>query len=179
MRFYTGKGCIPYGDHAPWMETHDDNGKNGIAAVMFNVLQDQEAAEYFSRMSVASHGAEREMGHTGNFFNMLWALPGVTLSGPQASGQWMQEFGWYYDLARQWDGSFQHQGPAQPGNDSYHRWDSTGAYLLAYAQPLRHLYITGKQTGVVPQVSQKVASDLIDAGRGYAALVGRLKRSRP
>lgn len=168
MRFYTGKGCIPYGDHAPWMETHDDNGKNGIAAVMFNVLQDQEAAEYFSRMSVASHGAEREMGHTGNFFNMLWALPGVTLSGPQASGQWMQEFGWYYDLARQWDGSFQHQGPAQPGNDSYHRWDSTGAYLLAYAQPLRHLYITGKQTGVVPQVSQKVASDLIDAGRGYS-----------
>ena len=75
IRFYVGKGCVPYGDHAPWMETHDDNGKNGIAAIMFNLLEEPEAAEYFSRMSTASHGAEREMGHTGNYFNMLWALP--------------------------------------------------------------------------------------------------------
>jgi len=32
LRFYIGKGCVPYGDHAPWMQTHDDNGKNGMAA---------------------------------------------------------------------------------------------------------------------------------------------------
>lgn len=168
MRFYDGKGCIPYGDHAPWMETHDDNGKNGIGAVMFNVLQDRSPAEYFSRMSVASHGAEREMGHTGNFFNMLWAMPGVALSGPQATGKWMNEFGWYYDLARQSDGNFRHQGPAQPGNDSYHRWDATGAYLLAYAQPLRKLYITGKQQGIVPQVDASQAASLITDGSGYS-----------
>ena len=168
MRFYVGKGCVPYGDHAPWMDTHDDNGKNGIAAVMFNVLQDQPAAEYFSRMSVASHGAEREMGHTGNFFNMLWAMPGVALSGSNAAGQWMDEFGWYYDLARQWDGTYQHQGPAEPATDSYNNWDATGAYLLAYAQPLRKLYITGKQTGFVAQLDVSGAQALIQDGQGYS-----------
>ena len=168
MRFYVGKGCVPYGDHHPWLETHDDNGKNGIAALMFNLLEDQEAATFFSRMSVASHGAEREMGHTGNFFNMLWALPGVAISGPNASGAWMNEFGWYYDLARLADGTFLHQGPAQPRFDSYRNWDSTGAYLLAMAQPLRQLYITGKKVGVVPQASSETAAGLVRDGQGYS-----------
>ncbi len=168
MRFYVGKGCVPYGDHHPWLETHDDNGKNGIAALMFNMLGDAEAAEYFSRMSVASHGSEREMGHTGNFFNMLWAMPGVALSGPNASGAWMKEFGWYYDLARQWDGTFQHQGPPEVKGDSYKNWDATGAYLLAYAQPLRKLYITGKRENNVTQIDPTTAASLIADGRGYS-----------
>lgn len=168
MRFYVGKGCIPYGDHAPWIETHDDNGKNGIAAVMFNVLKDQEAADYFSRTSIASHGAEREMGHTGNFFNLLWAMPGVAVSGMDASGAWLKEYGWYFDLARRWDGTFRHQGAAQPRHDSYRNWDATGAYLLAYAQSSRKLYITGKQTGVTKAIDQALAKSLIDDGRGYS-----------
>ena len=168
MKFYVGKGSVPYGDHAPWMKTHEDNGKNGIAALMFNALGDGKSAEYFSRMCVASHGHDRELGHTGNFFNMLWAMPGVALSGPNACGEWMHEFGWYYDLARKWDGTFQHQGPAQPRTDSYKGWDATGAYLLAYAQPLRKLYITGKQTGLVSQVDSKTAKSLVDDGRGFS-----------
>ncbi|MDG1872956.1 MAG: DUF6288 domain-containing protein [Mariniblastus sp.] len=168
IRFYAGKGSIPYGDHAPWIETHDDNGKNGIAALMFNLVDDSDAAEYFSKMSIASHGGEREMGHTGNFFNMLWAMPGVALSGPQASGKWMQEFGWYYDLARRWDGTYQHQGPPEPRPDSYSGWDSTGAYLLAYAQPLKKLYLTGKQDGVVEQIDQAAAVQLIQDGHDYS-----------
>ena len=168
MRFYVGKGCVPYGDHHPWIETHDDNGKNGIAALMFNALGESEAAEYFSRMSVASHGSEREMGHTGNFFNMLWAMPGVALTGPNASGAWMNEMGWYYDLARRWDGTFLHQGPPQSRSDSYRNWDATGAYLLAYAQPLRKLSITGKRNDVVDHVDRATADKLVSDGRGYS-----------
>ena len=167
IRFYVGKGAVPYGDHAPWIETHDDNGKNGIAALMFNLLGDQEAATYYSRMSVAAHNGERELGHTGNYFNMLWAMPGVALSGPEASGAWLKEYGWYYDLARRWDGTFQHQGPAQPKNDSYHRWDATGAYLLAFAQVRRSLFITGRKSDVVEAVERREAEKLINAGRGF------------
>jgi len=166
-RFYMGKGSIPYGDHTPWTETHDDNGKNGIAAVMFNLLGDEEAARYFSRMSVASHGAERDSGHTGNYFNMQWAMPGVALSGPNATGAWMKEFGWYYDLARKWDGTFIHQGAPEEYPDNYNRWDATGAYLLAYAQPFKKVYLTGKQGGVLNAVSKSAAQSLIAEGRGW------------
>ena len=86
-----------------------------MAAVLFNLLDDPKGTAYFSRMSLASHGAERDCGHTGNFWNILWAMPGVAQAGPQATGAWMSEFGaWYFDLARQWDGNFTHQGPPEP-----------------------------------------------------------------
>jgi len=167
LRFYIGKGAIPYGDHHPWIENHDDNGKCGMAAVLFNLLGEPAGAEFFSRMSVASHGPERDTGHTGNFFNMLWSMPGVALSGPQATGAWMQEFGaWYFDLARQHDGGFPHQGPPENNRDSYAGWDCTGAYLLAYAMPLKKIMLTGKRI-TAPALDAAAANALILDGRGW------------
>lgn len=168
LRFYVGKGAVPYGDHHPWIETHDDNGKCGMATVLFDLLGEREVAEFFSRMSVACHGAERDTGHTGNFFNMLWAMPGVARSGPQAAGAWMGEFGsWYFDLARQWDGTFVHLGPPERDNDSYADWDATGAYLLALAMPKAELLLTGKAPSVVPQLDAAAAAALVVDGRGW------------
>jgi hypothetical protein len=168
LRFYIGKGAIPYGDHHPWIEHHDDNGKCGMAAVLFNLLGEKNGAEFFSRMSVASHGPERDCGHTGNFFNILWSLPGVAQSGPHATGAWMQEFGaWYFDLARCWDGTFPHQGPPEFEEDSYAGWDCTGSYLLAYAMPLKKICLTGKRPGVTPQLEAAAAQSLINDGRGW------------
>ncbi len=168
MRFYAGKGCVPYGDHEPWMKTHDDNGKNGIAALLFNSMGEKETAEYFSRMSVCSYGGERDLGHTGNYFNVCWAMPAVALSGPNASGAWMEEFGWYYDLARRWDGTYVSQGQTIAKHDKFKNWSSTGSMLLAYAQQHRKLYITGKVDDVVPHVSEKEAASLIEDGSGYS-----------
>ena len=168
LRFYIGKGAIPYGDHHPWIETHEDNGKCGMTAVLFNLLGEAGGAEFFSRMSLASHGPERDTGHTGNFFNILWAMPGVAQSGLHATGAWMQEFGaWYFDLARRWDGTFLHQGPPEPDHDSYGGWDCTGAYLLAYAMPLKKLNLTGKRPGITPQLDAAGAQALILDGRGW------------
>lgn len=169
VSFYIGKGAVPYGDHHPWTQTHEDNGKCGMAAVLFNQLGEAKGAEFFSRMSIASHGAERDTGHTGNFFNILWSLPGVAQSGPHATGAWMQEFGaWYFDLARGWDGTFRHQGPPGLKNDRYAGWDCTGAYLLSYAQPLRQIRLTGRGQSVAPQLESNGAKALIADGRGWS-----------
>jgi len=169
MRFYVGKGAVPYGDHHPWIETHEDNGKCGMASVLFNLRGEAEGAEFFSRMSVASHGPERDTGHTGNFFNVLWSLPGVAQSGPHATGPWMQEFGaWYFDLARRWDGTFLHQGPPAMRNDSYPGWDCTGAYLLSYAMPLKKLYLTGRRESSFPPLDASAAQSLINDGHGWS-----------
>lgn len=168
LRFYQGKGAIPYGDHSAWTETHEDNGKCGMAAVLFHQLGEAKNADFFTRMALASHGNERDCGHTGNYFNMLWSLPAIAQAGPHATGEWMKEFGsWYHDLARRSDGSFAHQGPPEPDHDSYHGWDASGAYLLAYALPLKKIALTGKS----PRVSQPLEKDtvhgLIVDGRGW------------
>jgi hypothetical protein len=172
INFYIGKGCIPYGDHHPWMETHDDNGKCAAGAVLFDLLGNAQGTEFFSRMTTASYGGERDTGHTGNFFNILWALPGVSRSGPQATGAWMQEFAWYYDLARSWDGTFGYQGepgiPRSASDHQYRDFDCTGAYLLAYALPLKSLYLTGRKPSVAPQLTAQAARGLIEDGRGWS-----------
>lgn len=168
MRFYIGKGAIPYGDHSAWMETHEDNGKCGMAAVLFQLLGEAKGAEFFSRMSLASHGPERDCGHTGNFFNMTWSLPALAQNGPQATGAWMKQFGaWYFDLARSWDGSFVHLGPPEPTPDSYGNWDASGAYLLAYALPLKKIHLTGKKAAIIPQLDAAASQGLILDGLGW------------
>jgi len=170
LRFYVGKGSVPYGDHDPWIQNHDDNGKNSAAAVLFNLLGDAEAAEYFSRMSVACYGVERDTGHTGNFWNILWAMPAIALSGPHASGAWMQESGAsYFDAARTWQRGFVHQGPPDLDRDSYYgSWDPTAGYLLAYAMPLKQIRLTGKGATRIPQLTAAQAGALIEDGRGWA-----------
>ncbi len=169
LRFYIGKGSVPYGDHHPWIQGHEDNGKCGMAAVLFNLLEEPEGSKFFSRMSLAAHGAERDCGHTGNFWNVTWALPGVNQSGPQATGAWMKEFGsWYFDLARNHDGTFSHLGPPQATPDATGSWDPSGAYLLAYAMPLKKLVLTGKKPPTAKQLSAEEAQTIIQEGRGWS-----------
>lgn len=168
LRFYHGKGAIPYGDHSAWTETHEDNGKCGMAAVLFHQLGEAQNSDFFTRMALASHGNERDCGHTGNYFNILWSLPAIAQAGPHATGEWMQEFGsWYHDLARRSDGSFAHQGPPESDHDSYHGWDASGAYLLAYALPLKKITLTGKSTRVSQPLEKDAAHSLIVDGRGW------------
>jgi len=164
LRWYVNKGAIPYGDHDPW-PWHEDNGKCSSAAVLFDLLGDREAAAYFSRMGTAGW-AERETGHTGNFFNVLWALPGVSRSGPLATGAYMKQDDWYYDLARGWDGRFLYQGLAGE-SDNYVGWDCTGAYLLAYALPLKRTIVTGRKPTIVPALSRAAVDETIADGRDF------------
>lgn len=168
LGFYAGKGAVPYGDHRPWIECHEDNGKCGMAAVLFDLLDDRPRSSFFSRMSLASHGSERDTGHTGNFFNFLWAMPGIQPSGPHATGVWMETFGsWSFDLARSWDGSFCHQGPPEKVPDSYDGWDASGAFLLAYAMPLANLCLTGRVVAETDHMSPEAALSTVQAGEGW------------
>lgn len=166
LRWYVDKGAIPYGDHAPW-NAHDDNGKCSCAAVLFDLLGDREAAMFFSRMALAAYD-EREHGHCGNFWNMLWALPGASRGGPLAAGAYLKEQDWYYELARNWKGGFVYQ-KIEPGdeNDNYTNWDLTGAYLLSYGLPLKSLYVLGKKPGVVQPLSAGEVKEVIAAGRDW------------
>jgi hypothetical protein len=166
LRYYVNKGAIPYGDHQPW-PWHDDNGKCASAAVLFDLLGDQEASSFFTRMTTAAYD-EREHGHCGNFFNMFWALPGVSRGGPLATGAYLKEQSWYYDLARDWKGSFHYQMIEEGDeNDNYTHWDLTGAYLLTYGLSQKSLFLTGKKKSSVPPLTREEVKHVIAAGRDF------------
>lgn len=167
VRWYVNKGAVPYGDHQPF-PAHEDNGKCSSAAVLYDLLGDREAAEFFAKMSTAAY-SERERGHTGNYFNVLWALPGVARIGPLATGAYLKEQAWYYDLARSWDTSFLYQGApvGEEEHGKYAGWDCSGGYLLAYALPLKSLHLTGKKPFSVPAFNALQVEGVIAAGRDY------------
>ncbi len=168
LRWYVNKGALPYGDHNPY-PGHEDNGKCASGAVVFDLLGDANSAEFFSKMTTAAY-SEREQGHTGNYFNVLWALPGVARCGPLATGAYMKEDAWYYDFARAWDGSFGYQGSpvGEEEHGKYTNWDCTGGYLLAYALPLKSLRLTGKNASNVKPLNAAQVAEVIAAGRDYA-----------
>jgi len=173
LRYYVNKGAIPYGDHQPGGNVHDDNGKCSSAAVLFDLLGDREAASFYSRMAAAAYD-EREHGHCGNFWNMLWALPGASRGGPLATGAYLKEQNWYYDLARNWKGGFVYQKiEVGEENDNYTDWDLTGAYLLSCGLPLKSLYVMGKKPSVVPPLKAKEVEDVIAAGRDFYPVNGK------
>ena len=167
LRWFVNKGAVPYGDHQPW-PGHEDNGKCSSAAVLFDLLGDREAAQYFAMMSAAGY-SERERGHTGNYFNMVWALPGVIRCGPVAAGAYWKEQSWYYDLARDRDGAIIYPGsPAgEEEHGKYTHWDCTGSYLLALSAPLKSLCLTGKKPFSFPPLTLEQTREVIAAGRDY------------
>lgn len=168
LRWWVNKGAVPYGDHLPY-PAHEDNGKCAAAAVLFDLLGDREAADFFAKMATAAY-SERERGHTGNYFNYLWALQGVARSGPHALGAYLEEQSWYYDLARGWDGVMLYQ-PSPEGAEEYRaytNWDCSGQHLIAYALPLKTLRLTGKKPFIATSLSREEAAEIIAAGRDFA-----------
>jgi len=168
--FYIGKGSIPYGDNNPEARFHDDNGKNGIAALLFDAQDHEMGAKFFSRMTVASYG-ERERGHTGNYFSCLWGAVGAMRAGHEAVAAYLKEQRWFLDLNRSHDGRFPYQGGAgsSGAEHKYPSWDCTGAFLLSYLLPEGRLFMTGR--GVKGQNALKgmELSETIMAGRSFSS----------
>lgn len=172
--FYTNKGSVPNGDHPPNHFLHDTNGRNALAAIAFDLLDDDIATQFFAQMSTASY-AEREMGHaphterdvTGNYFSYVWGPLGIARLGNSAVAAHLAEQSWYYDMGRQFDGSFRYQGRAG-SHDSYDNWDMTGAMLLTASIPLKKLYITGRGAKVENQLTDVTVQAVIDDGRSFS-----------
>ena len=177
--FYIGKGAIPYGDHRPGWQVHDDNGKNSIATVLFDLQNHTAGATFFSRMVTASY-LERERGHTGNYFSYLWGPLAASRAGKDAVVAFLAEQRWFYDLGRRADGSFPYQGAAGSAGSEhkYGNWDCTGAYILPCAMPLKTLYITGKNTNARTALTGRELAEVIDAGRGFSSWDMGLDRYR-
>ena len=165
FRYYIDKGAIPYGDHGPYLDTHDNNGVCSSAAVFFDLIDDEPGADFFSRMATASYGI-RESGHTGHYWSHLWAAPGVNRAGRAASAAFLEELWWYFDLERRWDGGFGYQAAPGSTGDSTWGWDCTGARLLVYALPRRAIYLTGRGMTDEDRLRGEALKATLEAGRG-------------
>ena len=169
---YAGKGSIPYGEHEPGYQSHESNGKNGLCALAF-ALQSNRVNEgrFFAKMATAS-ASERELGHTGAFFNNLWAPLGAAAGGETAAAAHFSKVSWHYDLARRWNGAFvyDHTGTngTSPSNGAeYNDFRMATVALLTYALPLRNLHVTGRNQNPSPLLLTSGEVDAAIAANTY------------
>lgn len=166
--FFIGKGAIPYGDHGAANEWYDDNGKSGSAAILFDLLGNQEGAQFFADMVLASAPGGREAGHTGHFWSHLWGGVGAARAGEEGLSTFMREMDFIFTLERQPDGRMVFQGNVGEAGDRgkpKNQWDSTGARLLQLCVPRRTLYITGKETPPQTHLTAQRTEQILEAGR--------------
>ncbi|MFK7849884.1 MAG: DUF6288 domain-containing protein [Akkermansiaceae bacterium] len=185
--YYVGKGSIPYGEHEPYA-AHESNGKSGLGALYFTLQNDRvEEGKFFSKMATAAAN-ERELGHTGAWFNYLWAPLGAAAGGEEAAAAHFSRISWMLDLSRRWDWKFQYDclnGEGPKNGASYHDFKMSTAALLTYALPHRKLRITGKGHDTARwlsnnEVSEAIAADDYEAsGRSNSELISDLGNWSP
>jgi HEAT repeat protein len=173
--YFTDKGAIPYGEHAPW-PYHENNGKNSITAVMFAAIGDKpKETDFFARMATAGYPS-REYGHTGQGFSYLWSALGAAVGGPEAAAGFFGKSSWHLDLVRRSDGSFTYDGAEQYGpgqthdntyfgNSSYSGLSPAATYVLTYSLPLHTLVITGRDADPAGWLDKTEAAAAVAAGR--------------
>lgn len=161
FKYYTDKGSIPYGEHSPREDSFDPNGRISVAAVLYDLAGLKREADFFTRLTLASH-QNREGGHTGHYFGYLWGALGAARGGQEAAAAFSRSTRPYTELARRHDGSSHYQ-PMQSDNLKYDRWSDTGARLMQYCLPRKALHITGKSgTGASPLVGAELQT-MLDA----------------
>ncbi|MCF7676426.1 MAG: DUF6288 domain-containing protein [Akkermansiaceae bacterium] len=173
--YFTDKGSIPYGEHAPGWSYHENNGMNAITAVLFAAMGNKpKDTEFFARMATAGY-PNREFGHTGQGFSYLWSALGAAVGGPETAAEFFRKSSWHYDLVRRSDGSFTYDGGEQYGagrtddntyygNSSYNGLSPAATYVLTYSLPLKKLVITGRDADSKGWLSKQEAAVTVAAG---------------
>jgi hypothetical protein len=146
---YTDYSAHPYGEHEPYRQVHESNGKSGLAAICFSLQENRtEEGKFYAKMATAAT-SERGIGHTGPWFNYLWSPLGAAIGGEAAAASHFSRISWDLDLSRRWDGGFEFNNLYGQGGDGGTPGWQNNFYmftpaLLTYALPLRQLVITGK-----------------------------------
>ena len=162
-------GSIGYGFHRPSLEINANgrngmsgNGKNGAAAVAFQVQGHPAGTRFFTRLTASLYNT-MEYGHSGNSYSYFWDPLGANVGGPEMAAAFHKELRWYYALTRKADGSFVNQQLG--GQYGGQLLSPTAAQVLMASFPKLAIYLTGKGQKKSDWLTAEEVQETIDAGR--------------
>ena len=151
-------GGIPYGNHPGGPFGRSDNGRNGMAAVVFHCLGDDATARAFARPICYSYRC-RELGHAEGIFAFNWGPLGAFYAPRPELHMFLSQMLWYHELGRLRNGGLHFLRVGHFPSPFGH----TGAMGLHLMLPRRKLQITGAPRSVFgqkPPSSLKAYADL-------------------
>lgn len=108
------------------------NGKLGMAAALFDMVEDKDTVEICARHCVYGFNNTRH-GHGGMFFNNFWTPVGAWAAGEKGFKHFMEGQRWWRELFRRYDGAFNQVGRGGVGV----------SYALPYVAPKQRLRMLG------------------------------------
>lgn len=170
-RFYArgaGLGMVGYGGFSASMglkTIYGDNGKNGVAAVLYEVLGDESRTRAFATTASAL-APYNESGHTGHFWSYSWGSLGAATAPRPYRKFHAETTAWYYTMGRTWRGGLTaqpwmgHMGSYAPGGAIA----NTGGMALWYCRPMHSLRILGGERSVF---ARELTGDLANARQKF------------
>jgi hypothetical protein len=162
-------GSIGYGFHRPSLEINANgrngmsgNGKNGVAAIIFQLQGHPEGMRFFSRLTASLYNT-MEYGHSGNSYSYFWDPLGANVGGPKLAAAFHKELRWYYALTRKADGSFVNQQLG--GQYGGKLLSPSAAQVLMASFPKRAIYLTGKGQKESEWLKPEEVQETINSGR--------------
>jgi len=166
LAYFAERGTVPYGDHTPWMESNDSNGKNSQCAVLFDLAGMPKEAEYFSRMTLASH-RYREQGHTGHFWSFIWGQVGAARGGDEAARSFATNLNWFHELERRPDNDCIVQPQLRHGHWKTPFWKTAGIRLMNLCILRKQIHLTGKGGNSFEPITGDDLVSVIEAGNEW------------
>lgn len=108
------------------------NGKLGMAAALFDMVDDKDTVEICARYCVYGFNNTRH-GHGGMFFNNFWTPVGAWAAGKKGFQHFMKGQTWWRELFRRYDGAFKQVGRGGIGV----------SYGVPYVAPKQRLRMLG------------------------------------
>jgi hypothetical protein len=166
---FIDNGSIGYGYHRPSLEVYSSgknglsgNGKNGIAAVAFQVEGHNQGQQFFSKLTASLYNT-CEYGHSGNSYSYFWDPLGANCGGPKLVSSFLKELQWHYALTRLPDGRFANQPLG--GHYGGEFLDPTAAQIMIATLPRRAIHLTGKGQNESIFIGAKEVKETIRSGR--------------
>jgi hypothetical protein len=135
-----------YGDHAPGVARYGgppgENGQLSSRAVLFHLLGEEAVATRDGRLVSYLHRS-RMSGHAERIFAIAWGSLGPFLAPEEDYKKYANNMLWFYELARQRDGSLK--------NLAWNRYGrNTAAVGMTFAMANKRLRIAGAAKGTKP-----------------------------
>jgi hypothetical protein len=152
FEIFSGRGVVPYGAHAPYVEGAAAGGKSAIAGVAFDLLGRGERAKPFVEMSATAHEYMWTGYHGATYWNATWRPLSASRAEAQAFETLAKQHTWRFNLARHWHGGMSSPGRGEAEFAYHHNPVQSPAYALIYALPRKSLRLTGAPRSVFTRI---------------------------
>jgi hypothetical protein len=153
FKIFSGRGCVPYGAHSPYIDMPETGGKTVAVAVGFDLLGDASIAKPFVTMNSSAYEHMWTGYHGGSYWNATWRPLSVARDSVDAFKTLTRYNLWHYNLSRNWFGGITAPVRTRADFSMNHDPALVIGFGMIYSLPQKAIRLTGAPRSVFSKMS--------------------------